>query len=93
MKIYTAQQAAKIKQIDDSHIRRLISQGKIHAVKFGRGWLITEDDLKDYYPMRRKRVSKDKEERREYPRKIPTVPEPVKSPEKITEKFFLDEEN
>lgn len=96
MKIYTIQQIAGFKHLDESFLRRACRAGRLKAQKFGKGWLVTEDNYKLYLETRRKRRTKEQillDERREYLKKHPPVPQPVKPPEKLNEKDFFDEEN
>ena len=41
----TAQQVAAELGYNDAHIRRLCIAGKIRAIKFGRQWIIGEDEV------------------------------------------------
>ena len=41
----TAQQVAAELGYNDAHIRRLCIAGKLRAIKFGRQWIIGEDEV------------------------------------------------
>jgi excisionase family DNA binding protein len=46
MKLLTTKQAAKALAVNDSRVRQLILSGRLPAQKFGRDWIIKENDLK-----------------------------------------------
>ena len=48
MKTYTTEKIAAMLQLDGETIRRYIKQGKLKAMKFGRVWRITEEELKRF---------------------------------------------
>ena len=48
MKTYTTEQIAAILQLDGETIRRYIKQGKLKAMKFGRVWRVTEEELQRF---------------------------------------------
>jgi len=45
IKFLTSAQAARMLEMTDSGIRRLIERGKLKAKKHGRDWIIKTDDL------------------------------------------------
>jgi len=46
MKYVTTKQAAKLlNYTGDAQVRKLIERGQLHAEKFGRVWLIPEEEL------------------------------------------------
>ena len=53
----TSQDVAKELMLTVFHVRRLLIQGRIKAIKFGRDWLIDKEDLKGItrrrYPRKR----------------------------------------
>lgn len=57
-KYITSFEAAKILGFTPDHVRRLIGEGKIKAIKLGNNWLIEPHDLKD---VKRVRFTKPKE--------------------------------
>jgi len=44
-KLLTTQQAGKILGVGRLRVRQLISSGRLPAIKFGRDWIISKDDL------------------------------------------------
>jgi excisionase family DNA binding protein len=55
---FTSAEAAKILDFSEDHIRKLISKGKINAIKLGRNWVIYEDELNK---VTRQRFPRDKD--------------------------------
>lgn len=46
MKLYTTKEAAeKLKYTTDASIRKLIQRGQLNAEKFGKVWVISEEEL------------------------------------------------
>jgi len=43
--LLTTQQASKILNVNPSRVRQLILKGRLPAIKFGRDWVISKDDL------------------------------------------------
>ena len=54
MKIYDTRQAAKALNTTIVAIRHAINRGKLEASKFGKAYMITEDDLQEYAEYRKK---------------------------------------
>ena len=54
MKIYDTREAAKAINTTVISIRHAISRGKLKASKFGKAYMITEDDLQEYAEYRKK---------------------------------------
>ena len=54
MKIYDTRQAAKALNTTIVAIRHAINRGKLKASKFGKAYMITEDDLQEYAEFRKK---------------------------------------
>lgn len=52
LRYITTQQAAKELGYTLQHVRLLIRQGKIHAVKLGRDWVIQPNELKRFHVTR-----------------------------------------
>lgn len=46
----TTSQAAQLRKVDTSTIRRWCESGKLKAVKWGRDWQIDADDLAQFQP-------------------------------------------
>ena len=44
-KLLTTQEAGKILGVGRLRVRQLISSGRLPAIKFGRDWIISKDDL------------------------------------------------
>ncbi|MDD5094336.1 MAG: helix-turn-helix domain-containing protein [Dehalococcoidia bacterium] len=44
--MYTTKEAAAKMGVDESHIRRLLIEGKLKGQKFGRDWMVLELDYK-----------------------------------------------
>jgi len=44
-KLLTTQEAGKILGVGRLRVRQLISSGRLPAMKFGRDWIISKDDL------------------------------------------------
>jgi len=43
--LLTTQQASKILGVNPSRVRQFILEGRLPAIKFGRDWVISKDDL------------------------------------------------
>ena len=43
--LLTTQQASKILGVNPSRIRQFILEGRLPAIKLGRDWIISKDDL------------------------------------------------
>lgn len=43
--LLTTQQASKILGVNPSRVRQFILEGRLPAIKFGRDWIISKDDL------------------------------------------------
>lgn len=54
MKIYDTREAAKTVNTTIVAIRHAIARGKLKASKFGKAYMITEDDLQEYAEYRKK---------------------------------------
>lgn len=54
MKIYDTRQAAQALNTTVISIRHAINRGKLKASKFGKAYMITEDDLQEYAEYRKK---------------------------------------
>jgi len=50
---YTSAEVAEMLGFTPDHIRRLIMDGKIKAVKLGNNWLIKPKDIKDIKRLRK----------------------------------------
>lgn len=48
MKYYSPESIAELLNLHPATIRKWIRQGKLKAVKLGRVWRITEDDLQEF---------------------------------------------
>lgn len=46
--VYTLQDAAKVLKLSQDTVRNYIKAGKLHAVKIGRGYRLTEEDLRNF---------------------------------------------
>ena len=44
-KLLTTKKAAKRLNVSERRIRQFIAQGRLPAIKFGRDWVISKDDL------------------------------------------------
>ncbi len=44
--VYSVQEAAEKLDLDDSHVRRLLGEGKIEGKKLGRDWVVLSLDYK-----------------------------------------------
>ena len=54
MKIYDTRQAAKALNMSVNSIRHAINRGKLNASKFGKAYMITEKNLREYAEYRKK---------------------------------------
>lgn len=52
IKFYTAKEVADLLGFHVNTVRRHIKQGKLKAIKIGRGYRIEENDLKEYLKMK-----------------------------------------
>lgn len=59
--LLTVQQAAAIKQVDESSIRRALYRDDLKGVLMGRQWIIQRRDLDAWIPERRGRKRKGEE--------------------------------
>jgi excisionase family DNA binding protein len=55
----TSHEAARLLGFCPDHVRRLILQGKIKAVKLGHSWLIKPSDLKKVKRLRKQKEPKE----------------------------------
>jgi excisionase family DNA binding protein len=44
LEIFTVKEAARYIGLEDSHIRRLLIEGKIEGIKMGRDWIVLSLD-------------------------------------------------
>jgi excisionase family DNA binding protein len=44
-RLYTTDEAAKLVGLSEDYIRELASKGRLTAKKFGRLWMLTEEDI------------------------------------------------
>ena len=68
-KLLTTQEAGKILGVGRLRVRQLISEGRLPAIKIGRDWIISKDDLskvanrKNGRPRKNSRDSQDQAKR------------------------------
>lgn len=53
MKFYTAEEVAEILKLDIVTVRRYLAQGDLKGAKIGKGWRVSEEDLKEFIESRR----------------------------------------
>lgn len=53
MQMYTVKEVADKLKLKDTTIRKYISERKLSAYKFGRQYVVSEDDLKEFLKRQR----------------------------------------
>ena len=53
---WTTRELAEETQLDQSHIRRLLIQGKLKGRKIGRDWLIPDHEVRRWLEARKRRT-------------------------------------
>lgn len=59
LKLYTLDELSKILEVNKVTLRGYIEQGRLKAVKIGRSYRVTEEDLREFLLMRGRGLTKE----------------------------------
>ena len=65
IKVYTLEEAAEILQVHPRTVYNYVHNGSIRAIKVGRSWRISEDNLRQFVNGEAQEVSEKEDEKKE----------------------------